>query len=59
MTAAALLFATKVSLPFITNSTKHYKILVRDPEGERPRRRPSRTWEDNIEIYLKEIGLEG
>jgi hypothetical protein len=31
-----------------------YKILVRKPEGERPLRRPSRRWEDNIRIGLIE-----
>jgi hypothetical protein len=26
-----------------------------EPEGKRPLRRPWRRWENNIEIYLKEI----
>jgi hypothetical protein len=38
---------------------KAYKILVREAEGERPLRRHSFTWEDNIKMYLKERGLEG
>jgi hypothetical protein len=35
-----------------------YKILVRKHEGKRPLRRPSCTWEDNIRMYLREIGWE-
>jgi hypothetical protein len=34
-----------------------YKILVGRPEGRRPLGRPSRRWEDNIEIVLREIGF--
>jgi hypothetical protein len=29
-----------------------------DPEGKRPLGRPSRRWEDNIRMDLKEIGME-
>jgi hypothetical protein len=36
-----------------------YKILVGNPEGKRPLRRPRRGWEDNIKMDLKGIGLEG
>jgi len=36
-----------------------YKILVRKPEGKRPLGRPRHRWEDNIKMYLKEIGYEG
>jgi hypothetical protein len=32
-----------------------YKILVGKPERKRSKRR----WEDNISIYLREIGWEG
>jgi hypothetical protein len=32
-----------------------YRILVRNPEGRRPRRR----WEDNIKIDLGEMGWRG
>jgi hypothetical protein len=28
-------------------------------EGKRPLRRPRRRWEDNIKIYLREIGWGG
>jgi hypothetical protein len=34
-------------------------ILVGNPEGKRPHRRPERTWEDNIRMDLREIGWEG
>jgi hypothetical protein len=33
-----------------------YRILVEKPEGKRPLGRPRRRWEDNIKIYLREIG---
>jgi hypothetical protein len=36
----------------------HKIILVKKPEGKRPLRRPRRRWEDNIRMYLREIGWE-
>jgi hypothetical protein len=33
-----------------------YKILVGKPEGKRPLGRPRLRWEDNIKMYLREIG---
>jgi hypothetical protein len=33
-----------------------YRILVGRPEGRRPLGRPRRRWEDNIKIYLQEVG---
>jgi hypothetical protein len=36
-----------------------YKILVGKPEGKRPVGRPRHKWEDNIKIYVGEIGWEG
>ena len=33
-----------------------FKILTGTPTGKRSLRRPSRRWEDNIRMYLKEIG---
>jgi hypothetical protein len=35
-----------------------YRILVGKPEGRRPLGRPSRRWEDNIEMDLQEVGWE-
>jgi hypothetical protein len=35
-----------------------YKILVGKAQGKRPLRRPRRRFEDNIKIYLTEIGWE-
>jgi hypothetical protein len=32
---------------------------VGKPEGKRPHGRPSRRWEDNIKIDLREIGWGG
>ena len=33
-----------------------YRILVGRPEGRRPLGSPRRRWEDNIEVYLQEVG---
>jgi hypothetical protein len=33
-----------------------YRILVGRPEGRRPLGRPRRSWEDNIKMYLQEVG---
>jgi len=33
-----------------------HRILVGKPEGKRPIERPRRRWEDNIKIYLQEVG---
>ena len=29
---------------------------MENPEGRRPLERPRRRWEDNIKIYLREVG---
>jgi hypothetical protein len=36
-----------------------YRVLVGRPEGKRPLGRPRRRWEDNIEMDLGEIGIDG
>jgi hypothetical protein len=36
-----------------------YVVLVGRPEGKRPLERPRRRREDNIEMDLKEIGIDG
>jgi hypothetical protein len=33
-----------------------HKVLVGKPEGKRPLGRPRRRWEDNIKLYLQEVG---
>ena len=33
-----------------------YRLLVNKSEGKRPLGRPGRRWEDNIEMYLQEVG---
>ena len=33
-----------------------FKILTGKPTGKRPLGRPRRRWEDNIRMYLEEIG---
>jgi hypothetical protein len=35
------------------------RVLVGKPEGKRPLGRPRRRWEDNIKMYLREIGWGG
>ena len=39
-------------------SRNAYKVLVGKPEGKRPLGRPRRSWEDNIKMYLREVGCE-
>ena len=34
-----------------------FKILTGKPTGKRPLGRPRRKWEDNIRMYLEEIGI--
>ena len=36
-----------------------HRILVGKPEGKRPLGRPRRRWEDNIKMYLQEVGGGG
>jgi hypothetical protein len=33
-----------------------YRVLVGKPEGKRPLGRPRHRWEDDIKIYLQEVG---
>ena len=33
-----------------------YWVLVGKPEGKRPLGRPRHRWEDNIKMYLQEVG---
>jgi hypothetical protein len=34
-----------------------YNILFEWPEGRRPLGRPRRRWDDNVKMYLREIGF--
>jgi hypothetical protein len=36
-----------------------YRVLVGRPEGKRPVGRPKHSWEDNIKMDLREIGIDG
>ena len=36
-----------------------YRVLVGKPEGMRPFGRSRRRWEDNIKMYLQEVGCRG
>jgi hypothetical protein len=38
---------------------KSYRVLVGKTEGKRILGRPTRRWEDNIKIYLLEMGWKG
>ena len=38
-------------------SKSAFKILTGNPTGKRPLGRPRRRWEDNIRMYLEEIGI--
>jgi len=33
-----------------------HRVLVGKPEGKRPLGKPRRRWEDNIKMYLQEVG---
>jgi hypothetical protein len=35
-----------------------YSVFVGKPEGKRPLGSPRRRWEDNIKMYLQEVGCE-
>ena len=39
-------------------SRNAYRVLVGKPEGKRPLERPRRRWEDNIKMYLREVGCD-
>jgi hypothetical protein len=45
---------------YSTNGEKMnaYRILVGNPEGKRPLRRPRRRWVDNIKMDLRETGWD-
>jgi len=36
-----------------------YRVLVGKPDGKRPLGRPRHRWEDNIKMYLEEVGCGG
>jgi hypothetical protein len=36
-----------------------YRVLVGKPEGKGPLGRPRRRWENNIKLYLQEVGCGG
>ncbi|KAJ4427408.1 hypothetical protein ANN_25030 [Periplaneta americana] len=40
-------------------SRNAYRVLIGRPEGKRPLGRPRRRWEDNIKMYLREVGYDG
>jgi len=36
-----------------------HRVLVEKPDGKRPLGRPRHRWEDNIKMYLREVGGGG
>jgi hypothetical protein len=36
-----------------------YRVLVGRPKGKRPLGRPRHRWDDNINMDLREIGIDG
>ena len=36
-----------------------HRILVGTPDGKRPLGRPRHRWEDNIKMYLQDVGCGG
>jgi hypothetical protein len=36
-----------------------YRVLVGNPDGKTPLERPRLRWKDNINMYLREIGIDG
>jgi hypothetical protein len=36
-----------------------YRVLVGRPEGKKPLGRRRRSWEDNIKMDLRKIGIDG
>ena len=36
-----------------------HRVVIEKPEGKRPLGRPRRRWEDNIKMYLQEVGGGG
>jgi hypothetical protein len=36
-----------------------YRVLVGEPERKRPLGIPRHRWEDNINLYLREMGIDG
>jgi hypothetical protein len=36
-----------------------YRVSIWRPERKKPLGRPRRRWEDNIKMFLREIGIEG
>jgi hypothetical protein len=36
-----------------------YRILVGRPEGSKPLGRPRRRWENNVKMYLQDVGWGG
>jgi len=36
-----------------------YRVLVGNPGGKRPLRRPRHRWEDDIKVDLQEVGCGG
>ena len=42
----------------MNESRSVYRVLVGKPEGKRPLGRQRLRWEDNIKMYLREVGCD-
>ena len=49
----------KTTLAHMRGRRVAYRILVWRPEGKRQLGKPGRKWEDNIKVYLLELGWGG
>jgi hypothetical protein len=49
----------KTLLAHMGGRTVAYRVLVGRPEGKRRLEKPGRKWEDNIKVYLLELGWGG
>ena len=47
----------KGNIARLEEGSSAFKILTSKPTGKRPLGRPRLTWEDNIRMNLKEIGV--
>jgi hypothetical protein len=47
-----------VHVAYMCTMGNAFTILVENLEGERPLKRITHTWDDNIKMHLREMGLE-
>jgi hypothetical protein len=52
-------FSYVLLFPLSEEGRGFYRVLVWRPEGKRPLGRPRIRWEYNIEVDLRDIGIDG